>query len=60
MLNIFFPWKKNTTCFESQKEKILNEGEKQIVSYLEVSIFCKRERVSSFKFEGENISMEQQ
>lgn len=56
----YFFHEKNTTCFESQKEKILNEGEKQIVSYLEVSIFCKRERVSSFKFEGENISMEQQ
>lgn len=55
----FFLWKKNTTCFESQKEKIPNEEEKQIVSYLEVSIFCKWERVS-FKFEGEeNLSMEQ-
>lgn len=41
MLSIFFPLKENTTCFESQKEKMLNEGEKQIVSYLEVSIFCK-------------------
>lgn len=51
--------KKITTCFESQKEKILNEGEKQIVSYLEVSIFCKWERVI-FKFEGEeNLNMEQ-
>lgn len=38
---------------------MLNEGEKQIVSYLEVSIFCKWERVLSFKSEGENISMEQ-
>lgn len=47
----FFPMEKITTCFESQK-KILSEGEKQIISYLEVSIFYKWERVLSFKFEG--------